>query len=1142
MRYDTLQDLPPPDFKRLTGVQRGTFALMLDVLTERTRLFGRPRKLSLADQLLLTLCYWREYCTLFHTAQDYGVSEATACRIVHKVENVLIHSERLHSPGRLFSAGNFSSRYVELISYYSPEKPAMLFVIPAPVQTPPYASGAPVNAAPFGAPQPDSAGVVWEDPREIHRVVVTFQGDSPPPARVRLEYWTSRWPEQRLPKDREPGGGEVGWWELGNWYRGEWRAADTEVKADGPVLTFTFRPLNAREFPNLDDYPVTFRYTLKIRVTSDEPLPPVESIAAYTDSVWERQTARVVWKEAPRDQMKWEAFNGAVEAVEKTGPRAWRIVAWAAANPDPNTFDKTLVTVRRGQDVFTFRLNDLADGPLFLPEFGAAVLPDGDTRDYAVLAAEQKARGAKTLYDRVAAMPEQTWRAAWAGMPPKNSPIYLPLGLDGGRQRFRLNADGSVEFRTNDHFLRARPGKDTPRLDVEAAPAHVRFGLPDRPVNRNIMEESLPICRTVWDADGVRVTQEAFVTALEGTQADGPVPLADTTAVFLARFTFTNPTDAPKPAALNLEGQAGGRRLPLHLDGEGWLRAGENVRGQLAADGAATDENGRLRLARTLAPGETKTVTVKLPYVVLTEPGEKVQLAALDFVKERVAVAGYWRRLDKSAKLLTPEPMLNAFYRAHAGHLLVNCEREPGSDRRFARVGSFAYGAYGNESCMMVVDLDRRGYHKEAQECLDAWLHYQGTVGLPGDFSSQQGVLYGAGGYEAGGYNQHHGWILWCMAEHYRFTRNTEWLKRAAPGILAGAEWIIRERARTAKRSDLARGLLPAGSLEDIGDWWPWLSTNCYTWRGLDAAAWALGQIQHPEATRLRKEADAYHTALLKAFFAARDRSPVVRLRDGTAVPKVPSQVYRRGRSFGWICETLEGALHLLITRALDPRSPEAEWILKDYEDNLYLSNQYGYTVPDFEKQWFGRGGMSMQACLLLDVEPYLVRDDVKNALRAMFNAIAVGYFPDVKMLTEHALPNPGDWRGDHYKSSDESNAAGWLRYLFVREEGEELLLGQAVPREWLKPGQKCGIERAATWFGPMSLLYTGGENEIKAALDGPRRNPPKAIRLRFRNPDSKSLSSVTVNGKEWKNFQGEWVLLPGDIGKATVTARWKER
>ena len=198
---------------------------------------------------------------------------------------------------------------------------------------------------------------------------------------------------------------------------------------------------------------------------------------------------------------------------------------------------------------------------------------------------------------------------------------------------------------------------------------------------------------------------------------------------------------------------------------------------------------------------------------MLTEKSEQAALAALDFEKEQREIAGYWRRrLDESARLITPEPMLNEFYRAHAGHLLINCEGDPDSaGRRFARVGSFAYGAYGNESCMMVVDLDRRGYHKEAQECLDAWLHYQGTVALPGDFSTKKGVLYGAGGLEAGGYNQHHGWILWMLGEHYRFTRDEAWLRGAAPGILAGADWIINETKRTANRHELERGLLPPG-------------------------------------------------------------------------------------------------------------------------------------------------------------------------------------------------------------------------------------------------------------------------------------------------------------------------------------------
>jgi len=1002
------------------------------------------------------------------------------------------------------------------------------------------------DAAPFALPLPEGSGLIWEEPREIHQVVVEFETAAPATESVRLEYWGSRWPQQHLPKDREPGGGDVGWMELGNWYTYGWRTADAEARSEGSQIVFTFRPVNQKEFPKLRNYPAAFRYTLKLRVRSDVTLPKITRIRAFTDSALETRRATLAWEKQPAT-LQLSAFNGSVREMRpatdspRPNSRLVRLLIETAANADPNTFDRTLVTVRNGSEVFTFAADDLKKGALFLPEFHVAVLPEGDNRDYAAVAAAQKSHRGASLYDQVAAMPEQTWRSAWDGMPPKKSHIYFPMGLDGGRQRFLLEADGTIQCRHNDHYLRARPGQDTPRLALESSPVRFRFGPPRQPVNRYLDEDSIPICTTTWQDGGVRTIQTAFVTELTGTHADGPVPPGDALAVCLARFVFTNTAANPKTATLRLSYQAGDSKPSLRVDARGLLWLGDHARGQILPPPAdlptlAPDSH----LSWTLGPGESKTVIVKIPYLLLTGNAEAESLAALDFDSQRAAVAGYWhRRLGESARLITPEPVLNDFYLADAGHLLINCEREPNSERRFARVGSFSYGAYGNESCMMVVDLDRRGYHREAQECLDAWLHYQGTVALPGDFSSKEGVFYGAGGYQAGGYNQHHGWILWMMAEHYRFTRDREWLRSAAPGILAGADWIIRETKRTAHRQPLERGLLPAGSLEDIGDWWTWLSTSCYTWRGLDSAAWALEQLKHPEAGRIRQAADQYHASLLANFRAASQRSPVVRLRDGTAVPQIPSYVERRGRSFGWICQTLEGSLHLLITGALDPHSREADWIVKDYEDNLFLSNQYGYTLDDLDKYWFGRGGMSMQACLLLDVEPYLYRDDVKQALRAMFNAIAVSHFPDVHMNTEHALPEMGDWRGDHYKTSDESNACGWLRYLFVRESGQELLIGQAVPREWLKPGQTCGLERTATYFGTAGILYTARASEITAKLDGPTRNPPKEIRLRFRTPNAQPLRQVTVNGKRWSRLDGDWVVLPGNIGSAEVVGRY---
>ena len=100
MRYETIEYLKDSDFKRLTGVQRKTFDEMLKVVEKGLRDFGRPTQLNRADQLLMTLMYWREYRTEFHIAQSYGISEATVCRTIQKVENALVRSGKFRLPGK----------------------------------------------------------------------------------------------------------------------------------------------------------------------------------------------------------------------------------------------------------------------------------------------------------------------------------------------------------------------------------------------------------------------------------------------------------------------------------------------------------------------------------------------------------------------------------------------------------------------------------------------------------------------------------------------------------------------------------------------------------------------------------------------------------------------------------------------------------------------------------------------------------------------------------------------------------------------------------------------------------------------------------------------------------------------------------
>jgi hypothetical protein len=104
MSYEQVKDLRPADFKRYCGVEPGTFRRMVELvsrrLTKERRKTGRPPKLSVEDQVLLTLEYWREYRTLFHLATSRGLHESNVCRVIRRVEDILTTSGAFKLPGK----------------------------------------------------------------------------------------------------------------------------------------------------------------------------------------------------------------------------------------------------------------------------------------------------------------------------------------------------------------------------------------------------------------------------------------------------------------------------------------------------------------------------------------------------------------------------------------------------------------------------------------------------------------------------------------------------------------------------------------------------------------------------------------------------------------------------------------------------------------------------------------------------------------------------------------------------------------------------------------------------------------------------------------------------------------------------------
>ena len=103
-KYEKSKRLSAKNFKRLIGVKRKTFEAMVKELRiayeDKHKKGGRLPKLTVENQLMLALEYWRQYITFAELGFSYGVAESTAHDIKVWVENTLIKSGRFKLPGK----------------------------------------------------------------------------------------------------------------------------------------------------------------------------------------------------------------------------------------------------------------------------------------------------------------------------------------------------------------------------------------------------------------------------------------------------------------------------------------------------------------------------------------------------------------------------------------------------------------------------------------------------------------------------------------------------------------------------------------------------------------------------------------------------------------------------------------------------------------------------------------------------------------------------------------------------------------------------------------------------------------------------------------------------------------------------------
>ncbi len=775
----------------------------------------------------------------------------------------------------------------------------------------------------------------------------------------------------------------------------------------------------------------------------------------------------------------------------------------------------SLETNAEGTRGFAVDADQLArEGAMWLPEldvFAAAGDPPPEFEDHQKMLSNRKG---KRVLDRVIEEPEascEQFRRLWADMgDPRNPHPAHVVGItwDGAIPKFGIERDGTV------------------RSDL-GNPDAFRFGFDAEGLawKGQRLTDGLPVIVTTFENETARWEIEQFAYPLDGPPAgrkgDIPMVLLQKLRVAgragAARAGFFHQRDFP-PGAEVVADDRGGKavfrerssgRVVLVVEGAGPVQSAD---AEGSRDARKKTVSRKLTGSFPVAAGGTEVV-VKLPSPPV-EAKDEAKLLGLSYGTARAGTLKFWSDwLARGARFRSPEAAVNELFRANLWHAL-RLPRRHGGEGEGAKMdipySNFAYDQKGipwpvNQAVYvdyMIYDL--RGYHAvSAEELLAIYRTNQGPSGRVGGYANW-------GVYTPG--------MLYAAAWNYLLSRDGKALERLLPPTNKAMEWCIAEARRATEGG--GRGLVRAPLNDLTSAPGEWAFNQAYFQAGLALWGRVLKEIGHQKAGECLGAAERLRAAIEREFGRASTRAPAVQLRDGTWVPYVPSDASQPRRLVEqWYPTDVDtGALHLARLRALDPAGPLATFLLHDHEDNLFM----------------GGLGMANEPVYNQQASVYLWRDEPKAAIRAFYGMMACAFSHTVMEPVEHR------WGWGQYFGPPSTDGAWFELYrnMLVQErDGGTLLIGQAVPRAWLEDGKKVEVERAPTWFGPVSftLESRADSGRIAARVDflGPAR--PSELVVRLRHPKGLRMKSAQVEGASWKEFEPdrEWIRI-GRPGRAS--------